>query len=211
MDLMDAIAGRHTVWHFQPRCVEEDKLRAIIDAARWAPSGGNMQPWDFVVVTDPTLKHQMAELIKLAHARWMTEAVMAPRHKAEIEGVQANIDAYTPSDVVFINVCMSFKQYYVPGRQPKPEYIREMNFQSIGAAVQTLLLAATANGLGSHWVGCMCMVQRELNQLLCVPETSEIVATLVVGYPATDSSVRGGQAVERVRNPMDEVAHFNSW
>ena len=211
MELIDAIMERHTVWHYEPRSVERPKLLDILEAARWAPSGGNTQPWDFIIVTEPALKKEMRKLVKLAHRRWMTEAAIVPQPEEEIEKVCLGIDKYTPPEVCYINFCMTFKEYYVPERQPKPEYIRSMNYQSIGAAVQNLLLAATNNGLGTHWVGCTSLVQPEIVDLFGIPDNTEVVGTIVVGYPSKDSSVRGGVPVVRTRNPVDAFVHFDRW
>ncbi len=60
MDVRDAIANRYSVRAYQDRPVEDEKLRAVLEAARLAPSGSNRQPWKFVVVRDPEIRQQMA-------------------------------------------------------------------------------------------------------------------------------------------------------
>lgn len=71
-------------------------------------------------------------------------------------------------------------------------------------------LAATALGLGTHWVGCTSLTQKELRDLLAIPDSVEIVATLTLGYPAEDSNVRGGAPVARERLPPAEIV-YNRW
>jgi len=56
MDVMEAIKGRRSIRQFTDQPIEKDKLERLLEAARWAPSGGNLQKWRFVVVTAPSQK-----------------------------------------------------------------------------------------------------------------------------------------------------------
>ena len=56
MDVMEAIKGRRSIRQFTDDPIEKDKLDRLLEAARWAPSGGNLQKWRFVVVTEPSQK-----------------------------------------------------------------------------------------------------------------------------------------------------------
>jgi nitroreductase len=60
MDVMEAIKGRRSIRQFTDEPIERDKLERLLEAARWAPSGGNLQRWRFVVVTSPSQR----ELVK---------------------------------------------------------------------------------------------------------------------------------------------------
>lgn len=59
MDVMEAIRQRYSVRSYQDRAIEEDKLHAVLEAARLAPSGSNRQPWRFVVVRDAERRRRM--------------------------------------------------------------------------------------------------------------------------------------------------------
>jgi len=54
MDVMEAIKGRRSIRQFADKPIEKEKLEKLLQAARWAPSGGNLQRWRFVVVTSPS-------------------------------------------------------------------------------------------------------------------------------------------------------------
>jgi nitroreductase len=60
MDVMEAIKGRRSIRQFTDQPIEKEKLQQLLEAARWAPSGGNLQTWRFVVVTSPSQR----ELVK---------------------------------------------------------------------------------------------------------------------------------------------------
>ena len=79
MDALEAIAGRHGVLHFRPDPVEPAKVEAVLRAAVAAPSPVNLQPWAFVVVTEPAMTGQIARyLVEVQEARVFTELLDLP-------------------------------------------------------------------------------------------------------------------------------------
>jgi nitroreductase len=109
---------------FEPKTLSDAELEPLLEAARWAPSAGNLQPWRFVVVRSPTLREGLA---RSAHGQEFVAA--AP---------------------VVIVVCAvpaeSARRYRERGEQL-------YCLQDTAAAVENILLAATEHGLGSCWVG----------------------------------------------------------
>jgi len=71
MDVFEAIRGRHSARAYLPDRIPEDKLEKILEAARLAPSSGNIQPWHFIVVTDP---QKRKELSRGRFAKFLTES-----------------------------------------------------------------------------------------------------------------------------------------
>jgi len=59
---LEAIKNRRSVLRFETTPIEEEKVQAILEAGRWAPSWLNKQPWKFIVVTDPAIKESLSEL-----------------------------------------------------------------------------------------------------------------------------------------------------
>jgi nitroreductase len=123
MDVFDCIKSRRSVRKFLEVPVEWDKIGQILDAARHAPSAGNLQTWKFIVVRDAGKRHQLAEA---ALQQWWMEK--AP---------------------IFIVMCAEMRRirqfYGVRGE-------RLYSIQSCAAAVQNMLLAAHNLGLGACWV-----------------------------------------------------------
>ena len=60
MDVFEAIKGRRSVRAFTNKPVSDEEVMKLIDAARWAPSAGNIQPWEFVIVRDPEIKRGLS-------------------------------------------------------------------------------------------------------------------------------------------------------
>ncbi len=124
MDIIELIKSRRTIKEFLPKFVEWDKISTIIDAARHAPSSGNLQNWKFVVVIETDLKKQLAE---------------AALQQYEI--INAG---------VLIVVCGEPEK---AGRYYGLRGERLYTTQNCAAAIQNMLLEAHSLGLGTRWIG----------------------------------------------------------
>jgi len=124
LDVFEAIKSRRSVRAFTQEPVSEEAVEKLLDAARWAPSAGNIQPWEFVVVRDPAVKRGLSE---------------AALNQTFIEEAPVVI-------VVCANVQRSGQGYGSRG-------VNLYSLQDTAAATQNILLAAQAIGLGTCWVG----------------------------------------------------------
>jgi nitroreductase len=123
MDLYECIKNRRSIRKFMAVDVERDKLGAILDAGRFAPSAGNLQSWEFVVVKDP------GKIKKLADAAFQQHWI-----------------ATAPVVIVVVARLEKLKQYY--GIRGEKLY----SIQNCAAATQNMLLMAHNIGLGACWV-----------------------------------------------------------
>ena len=124
MDVLEAIRGRRSIRAFKSKKVAQETVEKLLDAARWAPSAGNIQPWEFIVVRKPEIKRALAE---------------AALDQTFIEEAPVVI-------VVCANENRSSQGYGVRG---KTLYC----IQDTAAAIQNIHLAAYSLGLGACWVG----------------------------------------------------------
>ncbi len=123
MELEEAIRRRRSVRSYQDKPVEDEKIEKILEAAHWAPSAGNLQSVEYIVVKDRETKE------RLSHASYG----------------QAQ-----PSDApVNIVVCCNFSKIAHYGGRGKDLY----SLQESGACIQNLMLTAHSLGLGTCWVG----------------------------------------------------------
>jgi len=72
--VLDAIKKRRTVLRFEDTEVEQDRVEAVLEAGRWAPSWLNKQPWNFTVIRDPKTKEQLSEVVPTAFVQGLREA-----------------------------------------------------------------------------------------------------------------------------------------
>ena len=124
MDVFEAIKNRRSVRAFSNQPVSDKEVEKLIDAARWAPSAGNIQPWQFIIVRDPEIKHGLC--------------------KAALD--QTFIEEAPVVVVVCADPQRSAKGYGSRG-------INLYCLQDAAAATQNMLLTAQAMGLATCWVG----------------------------------------------------------
>ena len=180
MDALEAIAGRHGVLRFRPEPVEPAVIDAVLAAAVAAPSPVNLQPWAFVVVTDPVLTQQVARyLVEVQERRVFTELLEMPEgYTARLMSLYEGFDR-TPC---FVFLCLEPKTEFA-----RPEHeavLRQWRLVSLGAAMQSLMVAATALGLGTRWFGGFALDNGgvALKALLGIPAEVEIIAATPLGY-----------------------------
>jgi nitroreductase len=124
MDLSEAIRGRRSIRAFKKQNVPEKIVEKLIDAASWAPSAGNIQPWEFVIVRKPAIKKKLAQA--------------------------ALNQAFVEEAPVVIAVCADEKRSSMGyGVRGKTLYC----IQDTAAAAQNILLTAYSLGLGACWIG----------------------------------------------------------
>lgn len=184
MDVMEAIRTRRSIRKYQDKPVEEEKLRAVLDAARLAPSWANMQCWRFVVVKDAAMRGRISELSYV-------ESYFAPK------GYKANpaLKALAQAPVVIV-ACADPDQSGDLGEQYY--YLAD-----VGIAVQNLMLAAHAQGLGSVFVGVFD--EEKLRELLGIPPNIRIVGLFPLGYP--EGEPKGGPP----RKGLEEIVFEEKW
>jgi len=145
--VFDAIYARRSIRAYaEDKEVEREKIVKLLKAAMAAPSACNLQPWEFVVVTE---KEKVAA-IKESIPRWG--------------------DYNAP---VVIVVCG------VPNLIP---WEGDDGVRDVSAAIENMLIAATAMGLGTVWIGGF--VSSSLRGILNIPETSVPLGVVYLGYPA---------------------------
>ena len=124
MDVFKAIKTRRSIRAFTDKPVTDREVKKLIEAARWAPSAGNIQPWEFIIVRDPKVKHDLCE---------------AAMNQTLIEQASVVI-------VVCADPMQSSKRYGSRG-------INLYCLQDTAAAAQNILLTAHAAGLAACWIG----------------------------------------------------------
>ena len=148
MDVLEAIRNRRSIRAFTDKPVTDNEIEQLIDAARMAPSAGNIQPWEFIIVRDPQVKHGLCE---------------AALNQTFIEQAPVVI-------VVCVNPVQSAQGY---GSRGMNLYC----LQDTAAATQNILLAAHAMGLATCWVGAfneerareVLAVPKELRPIAIIP------------------------------------------
>lgn len=184
MEFFEALTKRRSIRKFQDVPVEEGKLRAVLDAVRVSPSWANQQCWRSVVVRDTAAKRGISELSYL-------ESFFAPKGYKTNPAMQALAQA-----PVVIVLCADPTQ---SGTVRGQDYY----LADCGIAAQSLMLAATAQGLGTVFVGIF--QEEPLRDLLGIPENIRVVGLFPLGYP-TEELKQGPK-----RKLLEEICFVERW
>jgi len=183
----------------ESREVSEEAIRAILDCARWAPSGGNGQPWEFIVVRDRQTRHRIADiyLIQLEPKREMDLAV---RGTAKMTGDGFR---HAPVHLIILGDPRVKESYPIRTKLEKAD-----SHFITGLANATLLihLAAASLGLASQYVSDANSPYMEtlLKALLKIPEPLRIYHLVPIGHPK-------GNFATPPRRELEEIVHFEQY
>ncbi|HVO96269.1 MAG TPA: nitroreductase family protein [Terriglobales bacterium] len=183
----------------EERSVPDEMVRAILDCARWAPSGGNGQPWEFIIVRDRTTRYKIADYyVKQMEPK--REMDLAVRGTAKMTG-----DGFrrAPVHIVVLGDPRVKQAYPIRTQLEKAE-----SHFITGLANATLLihLAATALGLASQYVSDANSPYMEtmLKVLLKIPEPLRIYHLVPIGYAK-------GNFVAPPRRDLDDIIHCETY
>jgi nitroreductase len=191
MPLGEALFSLRAIRRLKPDPIPDEVIRDILEAAIRAPNGGNTQPWHFLVVKEAALRQQFS---RLYHEAWW-----AKRHDAGIRGPEDLPRHYQASMrladsigqvPVLVLVCATAKGVGPMG--------------SVIPAVQNLLLAARALGIGGTITTLHPTVEERVHELFGIPPTAQVVYCIPLGYPQ-------GNFGPNQRKPLPEVSSYDSW
>ena len=199
-DLFEAIHTQRAIRRFKPDPVPRELVHEVLKAAIRAPSASNTQPWRFVVVTDPDLREKLGLLYSEAQDRRdARNAQLGIEHATQSDQVGASADYlrdHMGQVPVLVLVC-------IPRGDSPASMVR---WASIYPAVQNLMLAARALGLGTVITTGHHHVEEEVRALLGLPEDMDIAAMVPMGFPSDEEHFGGGR-----RKPVEEVTFHDRW
>jgi nitroreductase len=170
MELFEAIKNRRSIRKYKADPVDDNKINAIMEAGRWAPSWANTQCWKFVVVRDAEIKAKLTDTLN---------PIKLPDR--EIPNPATNALKTVP---VIICVCAEMGKSGSKSGPDGMEYVTDKGdwfMFDTALAVQNMVLAAHAQGLGTVIIGAFDAKKAE--QVINVPEGYRIVTLFPVGVP----------------------------
>jgi len=170
LELYEAIRTRRSIRRYKPNPVPDKIIRKITEAASWAPSASNNQPWEFVVVRE----RNTLEMLSRTHA-----------YAGMLKGAPLCIAACSD-----------------PTRSPN-HWVEDCSL-----AVENMLLAARAEGLGTCWIAVYRPndMEREnsVREVLAIPKSVRVIALVGVGYPAENPR-------PPARRRLEEILHYERY
>jgi nitroreductase len=209
--LLDLVKARHSVRKFKPNPIPEDTIDKILEVARWAMSGANSQPWEFVVVTDPATKKQLRD----AYSEYNTDLIFWMEQQREYSlrhpSYQVRND---PHESLRFNKAKA-NWHLAPavivvlgdGRRQWGTVMGAHTFgrdqshltDSLANASFLIHLAVASLGLTSEWVSIH--IEEPHKRILGVPDLLKLYLIIPIGYPDVPARAEG------VRRPLNAMVH----
>ncbi|MBI2305589.1 MAG: nitroreductase family protein [Chloroflexi bacterium] len=210
VDVEEAIYGRRSVRKYTDAPVPEEDIRRIIQAASRAANAGNQQMWHFLIIRNKEVTQRMQQEVITALQEamaWESSRPWETHLKSRVRGSSFFTEAPVviavlskPYDTVLDSQVLpahglTFQDIYDlrgdPGRQ------------SVGAAIQNMLLAAHAMGYGTCWMCGPLIARPGLERILDVTEPWRLVALVPLGVPAETPNPRPRKPVEEIVTWID--------
>ena len=203
MDVYEAMQTARAIRRYRDEPVDDAVLRRCIEAATWAPSGGNSQPWRFVVVRDnDPVRKVLGETYRRAWAEGKAgygvtgeEAPDDPSPRARMGRTMQHFVDHFHEVPVYVLFCLKRRGV----RQPA---LAEGG--SIYPAMQNFALAARAEGLGTVVTTFFLGAERELRALIGIPDDWHLAGLLPIGWPV------GHHGPVR-RRSVEQVTYVDHW
>lgn len=189
-DLLGLVRQRRSLRRFKPDPLPDGMIEKIIDAARWAPSGFNTQPWEFFVVKEAHLRRKIVEITAPYWEQSKDMEAVRPQDHGrtwKLSGMTDTHGDYTQAPVYIILCGDPRTQEALPMGVQFDRHRRQLIYQSsLANAFLYLHLAATTLGLASQWYSVVQTPYAEclIKDLLNIPPGLEIYDMIVLGYPA---------------------------
>jgi nitroreductase len=230
--VMEVMSTMRAMRRLKPDPVPGELLDKLVEAATWAPSGGNLQAYSYVVVTDRGQMSRLAELWRTCCDFYLASfATVPPPHVSEEryerlrEALRFQRDHFAQTPAVIV-ACYDMGPWTRSLRRQWRRFLRAAGIlggrrvaallaggrafadrseaASVYPGVQNLLLAARAHGLGATLTTWHLTLEREFKEVLGIPRRVKTFALVPVGWPR-------GRFGPVVRHPVSEVVHRDRW
>lgn len=201
LSLHEVIFTLRAMRKLKPDPIPVDDLRYIVEAATMACSPGNSQPWTFIVITDETQKARIADIYReIGNAAIREGALKSGALDIAMKKVYRDalilVDNLQHAPALIL-CCLQ--------GEPMEGGIQQSTYYgSIYPAIQNLMLAARAKGIGSTMTTMHKAREREIKQVLAIPDDVTTIALIPLGYPQ-------GKWGRPKRRAQREVTYWNVW
>ncbi|MBW1916954.1 MAG: nitroreductase [Deltaproteobacteria bacterium] len=210
MDLAEAIYSRKCTRGFKSEPVPKKTLMRLLGAAHQAPSARNIQPWQFIVVTNPALE-RLAQKLVSRYQEEQTGTLGWPElpapFQARSQRFGQELATFAQQTHGFDLVTSSFNFHGAPAAilLTMDQQLPSARLLDLGMAAQNLVLKAHALGLGTCPIGMVLRYEGVIREELRLPESVNIVLTIAVGVP--DPAL----AINEFKSSREDLAEFMTW
>jgi nitroreductase len=200
----EVITNRKSIRRYRSDPVPREKIQLLIEAARWAPSGENAQPWRFIIVEDEEKIKAIGKIAGMADRRQFSAEFVSGETEERLKRIKdpkkrqkiiekltgGHVSSFLENAPLVIMVCGRKDVWDLP--------------YDCSAAIENILIMATAAGLGTCWVESPVMDVRDeekIKGMLQIPKNYKVLTAIAVGYP--DESPK-----PRPRLPQEDLVYY---
>ncbi|WP_419709684.1 nitroreductase [Pseudomonas sp. NFX224] len=221
--VMHAVKNRHSTRAFLPRAVDEALVREIIDAARYSPSSGNLQPWKLIVLSGGSLQQLKKEVAHTLAQSPRGEGMGYPIYPENLGAAyqarraQCGEDLYATLNVARDDRSGRAKQFaknFTFFGAPVGMLLavdRGMGagqWADLGMFLQTIMLLAHERGLATCAQACWTLVHKTVERHLELPDELMVFCGIALGYSDPEHPIN---SLRTARAPLDELAEFRGF
>jgi len=206
-EFLDLAKKRRSIRTFKPDSIPDDYIQKILEVARWAMSGANAQPWEFLVIKDKETKEKLGNAyLWISETSSKVESTRLPDYShAKFSQARAGDVTETilwtraPVIIAVLGDARTMQASTLTGR-----FFEEPTFTcNMSNATHMIHLAAAALGLGAQWVTIMQPVGEMMKPILGIPPAIKLFSLVPIGYPA--------QNVVSYRRELSEIVHYEKY
>lgn len=206
----ELVHARRSMRKLKSDPIPEGSVEKIMECGRWAMNGGNAQPWEFIVVTDPAKKLEMAQIWSDCFEEYkVLEESRVPELRHPVFSRPAGLPNW--KDVpAMIGLIGDRRKMQVSVLHPNfygaegGDSVNATYYKDMGNVAQVMHLAVAAMGLGSEWLSLERNVALKFQRLLGIPDDLELQSFVLVGYP--DMTPPPGK-----RRPLEKIVHYEQY
>lgn len=173
--MINAIKNRRSIRDYNNNKISQEKINILLEAATWAPSNGNSQPWEFIVTESESSK-KISNIFYNWAKEYIPNAPYIPRDKK-------------PKMLEYAKNFGGAKTLIVVTYEIFEDDIKtEESLMATCAAIQNICLVAPSQGLGSVWIAGHILHSNETKNILSLPENRKIAGIIPIGYPNQNPS-----------------------
>jgi len=212
-DILDVIISRKSIRRYKPDPVPDEMIDKILEAARWAPTGENYQPWRFIVIRDPEIKNKIGDLAKVGSGSRMTAWYCMGEMQKRFEKIQDPDKRARVLEFMYSGEVSEFAKH-------APVVIAVIGDLQIGsvdvpydlsAATENILLEAHSLGLGACWVHGPVATSRDaikFKKILGIPtgmNEFKVICYVAVGFPDEE------RKHPRPKLPLEDLVYWEKF
>lgn len=209
--LLDLVKQRRSIRKFKPDPVPDELINKILDVARWAPSGANHQPWEFIVIKDGEVKSRIVSILQETlrnNQKLELTREKDLQHPASLRLVEELYFKDAPVFIIVVGDLRSRQAQVLAAQEEANSYI-----SSMAGAFLYMHLAATSLGLGSQWLSSshQFFARAQIKKELGIPTGYDLYDMFVLGYPDhTPRPRRVRELKELVHNNHYDISRYRS-